>query len=451
MMKKYKVINSVPSFIADPDVPVNDWTFENLDSEKVNQLDYVNLLKDCQNILNLSDSFISRAADCATYRDTVFNSDYSRSRLLRSNFCRERFCPTDMRIRSSALYQKVKACLFALPSDYKVIFVTLTVPSVKDADSLRKTCSKMSAAFCKITHLPLFENILGYYRSLEITYNQDEGFHPHYHILLVTHKDTVLNKFQFIIQWTARFLGVKEYKRRVVAALVENGAMSSKDAHRYVLDMLSGNAPYWARDYRFLARGGIHFIMDNFRENVSVKTAAYSCKYAFKGSDFLGNGAAVFCDFFRGASRLHLSAFGGCLRDLARAYDRGEIGDAKKGVSEIFTRRLMLVWRCGHYFCTKNNAFVASEWNRLKMPVTVDSWRENAFLNRSLTPVLREKAAADCLESFLRSGRLYWLCDSWNSLTNEDKAAIRSACVASLTSPPDWLVKGIKFANPFRE
>ena len=145
MMKKYKVINSVPSFIADPDVPVNDWTFENLDSEKVNQLDYVNLLKDCQNILNLSDSFISRAADCATYRDTVFNSDYSRSRLLRSNFCRERFCPTDMRIRSSALYQKVKACLFALPSDYKVIFVTLTVPSVKDADSLRKTCSKMSA------------------------------------------------------------------------------------------------------------------------------------------------------------------------------------------------------------------------------------------------------------------------------------------------------------------
>lgn len=115
-------------------------------------------------------------------------------RLKSANFCRVRVCPMCNWRRSLKLFSQVSAITDAILVEKKArfIFVTLTVQNVR-GDVLRETIDELNRAFKYIvdkhqTFAPakkLKENLLGYMKAEEITYNADrDDFHPHIHAIL---------------------------------------------------------------------------------------------------------------------------------------------------------------------------------------------------------------------------------------------------------------------------
>ena len=115
-------------------------------------------------------------------------------RLKSANFCRVRVCPMCNWRRSLKLFSQVSAITDAILAEKKArfIFVTLTVQNVR-GDVLRETIDELNRAFKYIvdkhqTFAPakkLKENLLGYMKAEEITYNADrDDFHPHIHAII---------------------------------------------------------------------------------------------------------------------------------------------------------------------------------------------------------------------------------------------------------------------------
>ncbi len=115
-------------------------------------------------------------------------------RLKSANFCRIRVCPMCNWRRSLKLFSQVSAVTDAILAEKKVrfIFVTLTIQNVRGED-LRDTIDQLNKAFTYITAKSrtfapaqkLKENLLGYMKAEEITYNAErDDFHPHIHAIL---------------------------------------------------------------------------------------------------------------------------------------------------------------------------------------------------------------------------------------------------------------------------
>ena len=115
-------------------------------------------------------------------------------RLKSANFCRVRVCPMCNWRRSLKLFSQVSAITDAILVEKKArfIFVTLTIQNVR-GDALRETIDQLNKAFTYITAKSrtfapaqkLKENLLGYMKAEEITYNAErDDFHPHIHAIL---------------------------------------------------------------------------------------------------------------------------------------------------------------------------------------------------------------------------------------------------------------------------
>ena len=138
----------------------------------------------------------SRLRDLEECADALwFLQDVEGKRRLKSaNFCRVRVCPMCNWRRSLKLFSQVSAVTDAILAEKKArfIFVTLTVENVR-GEVLRETIDRLNKAFKYIvdkhqTFAPakkLKENLLGYMKAEEITYNADrDDFHPHIHAIL---------------------------------------------------------------------------------------------------------------------------------------------------------------------------------------------------------------------------------------------------------------------------
>ena len=142
-------------------------------------------------------------------------------RLKSANFCRVRVCPMCNWRRSLKLFSQVSAITDAILAEKKArfIFVTLTVQNVR-GDVLRETIDELNRAFKYIvdkhqTFAPakkLKENLLGYMKAEEITYNADrDDFHPHIHAILEVRpsyfKNGYIKQKDWMAMWRAA-LGV---------------------------------------------------------------------------------------------------------------------------------------------------------------------------------------------------------------------------------------------------
>ena len=141
----------------------------------------------------LSESRMKDLEECAD--ELLFLQDAEGNRRLKQgNFCRIRVCPMCNWRRSLKLFSQVSAVTDAILAEKKArfIFVTLTVQNVR-GDVLRDTIDRLNKAFSYITAnsrtfapaKKLKENLLGYMKAEEITYNADrDDFHPHIHAIL---------------------------------------------------------------------------------------------------------------------------------------------------------------------------------------------------------------------------------------------------------------------------
>lgn len=130
--------------------------------------------------------YYDRVKSCGTLID--FNSS---GKLINANFCKNRLCPMCNWRRSMKLGMNVSKIVEHLENDYRFIFVTLTVPSVK-ADKLNETINNLQTGFCKLMkdNVNIRRSFKGYFRALEITFNgKMHTYHPHFHVIFAVKPD----------------------------------------------------------------------------------------------------------------------------------------------------------------------------------------------------------------------------------------------------------------------
>lgn len=169
----------------------------------------------------LSESRMKDLEECAD--ELLFLQDAEGNRRLKQgNFCRIRVCPMCNWRRSLKLFSQVSAVTDAILAEKKArfIFVTLTVQNVR-GDVLRDTIDRLNKAFKYIVDKhqnfapakKLKENLLGYMKAEEITYNADrDDFHPHIHAILEVRPsyfrgDSYISQKDWTAMWRAA-LGV---------------------------------------------------------------------------------------------------------------------------------------------------------------------------------------------------------------------------------------------------
>lgn len=107
-----------------------------------------------------------------------------------TQLCRDRLCPTCSWRLSLRRFSEMMAVFSALSEEitsngYKVSMLTLTVRNMALSE-LRPAIDAFSKAWHNMSRRDLFSDVIGWTRSLEITYNKkSDTYHPHYHCILI--------------------------------------------------------------------------------------------------------------------------------------------------------------------------------------------------------------------------------------------------------------------------
>lgn len=162
--------------------------------KKVEALELLDLFKVAREIDYdiISDSRMMALSECASWLKFSEEVDGKR-KLAMANFCRLRLCPMCAWRRSLKLFSQVSAITDAILAEKKArfIFVTLTVQNVQ-GEYLRDLIRRMNDGFTYLVAksrkfeatAELKENLMGYMKAIEITYNSRRNdFHPHIHAI----------------------------------------------------------------------------------------------------------------------------------------------------------------------------------------------------------------------------------------------------------------------------
>lgn len=138
-------------------------------------------------ILGYNAKMIDRVASCGSFLSFIRDSDGT-LRLYQAFFCKNKLCPMcNWRRAMKYSYQTSRIVDVAMQREPKgrFLFLTLTVKNIP-GDELKNTLTKMSEGFNRLfKYKRVQKNLLGYLRSVEVTYNeQEKNYHPHIHVLL---------------------------------------------------------------------------------------------------------------------------------------------------------------------------------------------------------------------------------------------------------------------------
>ena len=121
-------------------------------------------------------------------------NDKKEKRLKGANFCRLRTCPMCNWRKSLKMFgqtNKIANIILEQLPTTRFLFVTFTVKNC-DADKLSQTIDMMNMGFKRLTDKSkklaitnkFKNNMLGYIRAMEVTYNQEKDtYHPHIHCI----------------------------------------------------------------------------------------------------------------------------------------------------------------------------------------------------------------------------------------------------------------------------
>lgn len=128
-----------------------------------------------------------RLLDCWSHIKIAKHRITNEIKLVSANSCRVRLCPACAwrRMRKFALENALMLTDFAVKTNYKYIFLTVTVKNCTGTD-LPKVLNNMLGAWYKMLKLRRLKSInIGCIRNLEITYNRrSKTFHPHIHAII---------------------------------------------------------------------------------------------------------------------------------------------------------------------------------------------------------------------------------------------------------------------------
>ena len=130
-----------------------------------------------------------RMVECSTELNFNYCPECGETHITKTNLCRDRLCPVCSWRLSLKRYRVMLQMLEMIDvTQYDAAFLTLTVRNCQAAD-LAATVKAMSRAFSNITKLKIWRPVLGFAKSVEVTFNDStRTMHPHLHILLLMEK-----------------------------------------------------------------------------------------------------------------------------------------------------------------------------------------------------------------------------------------------------------------------
>ena len=166
------------------------WKMHKVNSLKLYEL-YKKALVSDENLL--TESRMKSLEHCGN--NLLFSvNDKNEKRLKGANFCRLRTCPMCNWRKSLKMFgqtNKIANIILEQLPTTRFLFVTFTVKNCS-AEKLEETINLMNQGFKDLTNknrkiscsAKLKDNLLGYMRAMEVTYNSDKDtYHPHIHCI----------------------------------------------------------------------------------------------------------------------------------------------------------------------------------------------------------------------------------------------------------------------------
>ena len=190
-----------------------------------------------KNINLITDSRLFDLEHCA---DTLLFAENAegKKKLKSANFCRLRLCPMCQCRRSLKMFGQVQTItdkILERDKSTRFLFATFTVKNV-DAENLETCINILNNKFLYLvsrnkTFAPakkLKQNLLGYLKAVEVTYNtKDKTYHPHLHVIFAVkstffkNKQNYMTKKEWIELWQ-QALGV-DYKPQTDIRAIKSG------------------------------------------------------------------------------------------------------------------------------------------------------------------------------------------------------------------------------------
>lgn len=201
-----------------------------------------------KNINLITDSRLFDLEHCA---DTLLFAENAegKKKLKSANFCRLRLCPMCQWRRSLKMFGQVQTItdkILERDKSTRFLFATFTVKNV-DAENLETCINILNNKFLYLvsrnkTFAPakkLKQNLLGYLKAVEVTYNtKDKTYHPHLHVIFAVkstffkNKQNYMTKKEWIELWQ-QALGVDYKPQTDIRAIKTNTGKAIAEVAKY--------------------------------------------------------------------------------------------------------------------------------------------------------------------------------------------------------------------------
>lgn len=287
-------------------------------------------------------------------------------KLHRANFCRDRLCPMCAWRRSYKIFGQVSKIMNYLGSDYRYIFLTLTVPNCKPQELDKKIDTMMTAWKKFLKRKRIDTAVKGFFRALEVTRNND------YYKIVRTGKGKKSRKFTVIGEDGKPVLNplYNTYHPHFHVVVAVSPHYFKDDSYITQSEWLA----FWQQSMKdfTITQVDVRVFKSKYADNAdngnSVRAlssaVAESAKYAVKSADYIFEGKQKEMDsvvaVLAGAlAHRRLTAFGGVFLEAWKALglDDPEDGDLihvddvdRADVSEMIIK---FTWSCGAYKLVK--------------------------------------------------------------------------------------------------
>lgn len=201
-----------------------------------------------KNINLITDSRLFDLEHCA---DTLLFAENveGKKKLKSANFCRLRLCPMCQWRRSLKMFGQVQTItdkILERDKSTRFLFATFTVKNV-DAENLETCINILNNKFLYLvsknkTFAPakkLKQNLLGYLKAVEVTYNtKDKTYHPHLHVIFAVkstffkNKQNYMTKKEWIELWQ-KALNVDYKPQSDIRAIKTNTGKAVAEVAKY--------------------------------------------------------------------------------------------------------------------------------------------------------------------------------------------------------------------------
>lgn len=201
-----------------------------------------------KNINLITDSRLFDLEHCA---DTLLFAENAegKKKLKSANFCRLRLCPMCQWRRSLKMFGQVQTItdkILERDKSTRFLFATFTVKNV-DAENLETCINILNNKFLYLVSRnktfasakKLKQNLLGYLKAVEVTYNtKDKTYHPHLHVIFAVkstffkNKQNYMTKKEWIELWQ-QALGVDYKPQTDIRAIKTNTGKAIAEVAKY--------------------------------------------------------------------------------------------------------------------------------------------------------------------------------------------------------------------------